>query len=218
MKYVCVMVLLASFTWGQSTVRSTTVLQQANSASGNTSAASASSSTSSTGKSGNTYSNDSGGIATGNSTSFAEIPSDSKTPKKVVVPSSLLGASSDAQVSKAAAANQVTGSETSLGDAARKSQTGTPEPSQLRFNDLVEGTDPAASTVRNFQSFANTHSMKETEQKVRQWAEDGKHIVATNVMEMHRKEQIPVVKAKLIELGFPKEWMEGNPEPPPPTE
>ena len=82
----------------------------------------------------------------------------------------------------------------------------------------MDGTDSASATVRNFQSFANTHTFKDTEQKVRQWAEANKNVMASNVAEMRRKQDFPIVRDRLVELGFPKEWMEGNPAPPPPTE
>src|SRR5215467_11630721 len=98
MKILLAILVLTVTAWAQSSPQTAAPLQAAGAASsaGSNSASSGGGSSASGGaaKSG-TYSNESGGIEVGNSTTFSDIPSDKKKEKKVVVPSSLLGASAD---------------------------------------------------------------------------------------------------------------------------
>ena len=134
-----------------------------------------------------------------NATSISDVPNKKKA-KPVVVPASLLGggaANPDAGI--AAAANTMKNGPDASASA---------KPQGLHFDILSDGTDPVSVTVRRFQTFCNSHTMKQDEEEVRQWVKDNQNIVASNPAEMRRKQQFPQVRDKLIELKFPKEWFE----------
>lgn len=145
-----------------------------------------------------------GGAAQGasgeNATSISDVPSEKKVKKPVVVPASLLGGgASGADAGLGAAVNTMKNGPDASAPA---------KPEGLHFDLLSDGTDLVSVTVRRFQMFCNSHTMKQDEEEVRQWVKANQNIVASNPAEMQRKQQYPQVRDKLIELKFPKEWFE----------
>src|SRR3954451_14781997 len=141
-----------------------------------------------------------GAAVTGSGTSFAEISDEKKAKKAVVVPNSLQSSDRDSEPGLNAGIDKI------HADAANT----TPQPAGLHFNDLADGIDPVSATVRRFQMFCNNHTMAQDETEVRQWAKANQNIVASNPIEMQRKQQYPQVRDQLIGLKFPKDWFDGG--------
>ena len=142
------------------------------------------------------------GSSGGNATSISDVPDEKKVKKPIVVPASLLGGgAANADAGLGAAVNTMKNGPDASAPA---------KPQGLHFDILSDGTDPVSVTVRRFQLFCNGHTMKQDEEEVRQWVKDNQNIVASNPAEMRRKQQYPLVRDKLIELKFPKEWFEGG--------
>lgn len=137
-----------------------------------------------------------------NATSISEVPAEKKVKKPVVVPESLMGGgAANAEAGLGAAVNTLKNGPDTSAPAKKEG---------LHFDTLSDGTDPVSVTVRRFQMFCNSHTMKQDEEEVRRWVKANQNIVASNPAEMKRKQEFPQVRDKLIELKFPKEWFEGG--------
>src|SRR3954471_10649792 len=107
-------------------------------------------------------------VPLGSGASFGEISDDNKAKKPVVVPDSLQGTGTGAEVDQNAGINKL---HADTDNAAAR-------PVGLHFTDLVDGTDAVNVTVRQFQMFCNNHTMSQDETEVRQWVKANQNIVA----------------------------------------